>query len=172
MRIAVIGTHCTGKTELVNYLHSFFRSRGKNVAVISEIARECPFPLNRKTTLEAQMWILKEHLRREREAKEKEIVISDRCLLDNYMYMMRAFPNEFKGFLQRVLESAKFYTHIFKTVPSSAEIENDGFRDTDPEFRMEIERMLKNFLDEHGVKYEEIPHGDYEYVLRRLKWNG
>jgi nicotinamide riboside kinase len=166
MRIAIIGTHSTGKTELVNLLQSRLKGIGKDVVVIKEVTRLCPFPVNRNTTFEAQSWILLEHLKQEKEKSGCDVLLSDRCLVDHYMYMVRKFPEESKSFLKTVLESAKRYDHIFKTVPSS-KIEENGFRDTDPKFRDDIERLLLEFLERHKIHFTELPQsGAAEFIIR------
>ncbi|MBT7461465.1 MAG: hypothetical protein HN685_02135, partial [Waddliaceae bacterium] len=54
-RIAVFGTHGAAKTSLVYKLAAHFKMANKNVKVIHETARQCPFPINQgaiyKTTL-------------------------------------------------------------------------------------------------------------------------
>lgn len=170
MRIAIIGTHSTGKTELVEKLERILRERGKDVRVIKEVARRCPHPLNKQTTLQAQEWILKEHLKEEEAKAGSEILISDRCLLDNYIYMLRRFPEKAERFLELVLENARFYDFIFKTtLDENKPVEEDGFRDPDPNFRKEIDRLLEKFLEKHGIPVIRLPkEGAEKFILKIL----
>ena len=168
MRIAIIGTHSTGKSKLVNKIYSKLKNQ-KDVTIIHEVARICPFGLNKDTTFEAQLWILLEHLRQETEKSGHKFVISDRSLIDNYMYMIRAFPEKSKILLDTVIESSKYYDYIFKTIQKNVKIKEDGFRDTDPEFRNDIDNLLKNFMDEHNITYIKLPlENAEEFIMEKI----
>jgi len=157
MKIAIIGTHFSGKTNLVNEVYDYLHGVHGDVARVSEVVRRCPLPVNDRTTFEAQSWILMQQIKEETEKSVHSIIISDRSVIDNYIYMMRKFPGEAAAFLPLVLEHAKTYDFIFKTVPADMEIHDDGFRDTGPGFREEIEGMLSEFLAEHGIMHYLLP---------------
>ncbi len=152
----------------MNKIYSKLKNQ-KDITIIHEVARICPFKLNKDTTFEAQIWILLEHLRQETEKAGHKFVISDRSLIDNYMYMIRAFPEKSKIFLDIVIESSKYYDYIFKTVSKDVEIKEDGFRDTDPEFKKDIDNLLKNFMNEHNIDYIKIPSEDAEeFIMEKI----
>jgi len=157
MKVAIIGTHFTGKTELADELYSFFKNIGKDVAIIKEVARKCPLPVNKDAKFEAQAWILAQQLKEEIEKSKHEILITDRSVIDNYAYSIWKFPEKARSLLHFVLEYANTYDYILKTVPRDVEIESDGFRDLDPDFRKEIDKILTGFLHGHGIKHHEIP---------------
>jgi nicotinamide riboside kinase len=166
MKIAVIGTHFSGKTKLVKELYDILKKRYKRVTKIEEISRKCPHPVNEKTTFEAQLWIIVEHIKREMESLKYDVVISDRSVVDNYIYMMRRFPGKAKRVLPLVLEHAKTYDFIFKTVPRETKIESDGFRSTNSKFRTEIENLLLDFIDTHKITVYTLPEKNLaKYVL-------
>jgi len=54
MKIAFIGTHGVGKTTLCFDLASRLKRLDMGVDIVKEVARGCPLPINRETTLEAQ----------------------------------------------------------------------------------------------------------------------
>jgi len=172
MKIAIIGTHFSGKTGLVDELFSRLKDSGANVAKIGEVARRCPLPVNTGTTLEAQKWILMQQIKDEIEASASAadgIVLSDRSVVDNYIYMLRGFPEQANSFLPLVLEHTMTYDFMFKTVPSEPVIAPDGFRDTDPVFREDIERMLSDFLAGHGIEFFELPCVcPADYIIRKI----
>jgi hypothetical protein len=58
MKVAFIGTHGVGKTTLCFDLAARLKRLDMNVDIVREVARHCPLPINRDTTLEAQAWIL------------------------------------------------------------------------------------------------------------------
>jgi thymidylate kinase len=88
MIIAIIGTHGTGKSTLSYLLATHYKQQGKNVKVIQETARNCPFPLNDKMTIDTCLWIYHEHSKKELEAKSRhDVVICDRSFYDSFVYM-------------------------------------------------------------------------------------
>ncbi|HEY6552566.1 MAG TPA: hypothetical protein VI669_04385, partial [Vicinamibacteria bacterium] len=58
MKVAFIGTHCVGKTTLCYDLAAILKRRDVSVDMVKEVARSSPLPVNQKTSLEAQTWIL------------------------------------------------------------------------------------------------------------------
>jgi len=160
MKIAIIGTHFSGKTELLSEVSELFKERyGEGtVATVVEVVRRCPLPVNEDTLFEAQKWILMQQVKEEIEKSGHDVIISDRSVVDNYIYMLRKFPERARAFLPLVLEHAKTYDYIFKTTPIETEIQEDGFRDTNPAFRREIEGMLLKFIAENGIKVYDLPN--------------
>jgi len=61
MKVAFCGAHSTGKTTLINELRKIYPTFN----FVNECARDCPFPLNEKTTFESQDWIFREQISRE-----------------------------------------------------------------------------------------------------------
>ena len=58
MKIAFIGTHGVGKTTLCYELAGALKRQGIPVDIVKEVARLSPLPINRQTSLDAQIWIL------------------------------------------------------------------------------------------------------------------
>ncbi len=67
MKIAFIGTHGVGKTTLCFELAAALKRLDLSVDLVKEVARGCPLPINRETTMDAQNWILHTQVARERE---------------------------------------------------------------------------------------------------------
>ncbi len=87
MKIAFIGAHGVGKTTLCYDLASRLKRQDRAVDLVKEVARSCPLPINRETTLPAQAWILHTQIAQElATAAQCDIVICDRSVLDNYAY--------------------------------------------------------------------------------------
>ena len=85
MKIAFIGTHGVGKTTLCFELAAALKRLDMSVDLVKEVARECPLPINRETTQEAQNWILHSQIAREIElAPHFDAIICDRAVLDNW----------------------------------------------------------------------------------------
>jgi nicotinamide riboside kinase len=163
VKLAFIGTHGVGKTTLCYDLGAVLKRRGLHVDLVKEVARLSPLPINRKTSLEAQMWILTTQIAEEiRSAAHHEVVVCDRSVLDNYAYLVFAVGR------QRWLEPLvnrwmKTYDLLFK-VPISGDPSADGIRDTDAFFMRQIDRLVDDLVEERGLPCERLPEG------RREEW--
>lgn len=155
MKVAFIGTHGVGKTTLCYDLAASLKRRDITVELVREVARECPLPINRETTLTAQAWILHTQIAWELEAEAKaEVVVCDRAVLDNFCYMKRAGNGEA---MEKVLEGLvkawlPTYGFLFR-VPIVGDPRFDGVRDTDLAFQHEIDGLLAEMLDQWGVPH-------------------
>ena len=89
MKLAFIGTHGTGKTTLCYDVTAGLKRQGLNADMVKEVARLSPLPINRKTSLDAQTWILMTQVAEEiRSGSAHDVVVCDRSVLDNYAYMV------------------------------------------------------------------------------------
>ena len=92
MKLALIGTHGVGKTTLAFEICSLLKKAGRHVELVTEVARQSPFPVNAETTLEGQLWILHAQIAAELDAARRApVVIADRSVLDNYCYLVNKF---------------------------------------------------------------------------------
>lgn len=53
VKLAFIGSHGVGKTTLCYELAARLKRQDRNVELVMEVARRCPLPINRETTLPA-----------------------------------------------------------------------------------------------------------------------
>ena len=168
IKLAFIGTHGVGKTTLCYDLGAVLKKRGLHVDLVKEVARLSPLPINRKTSLEAQMWILTTQIAEEiRSAVHHEVVVCDRSVLDNYAYLV------FAAGRQRWLEPLvnrwmKSYDLLFK-VPISGDALADGIRDTDEFFMRQIDRLVDELVEERGLPCERLPGGHREDWAETVK---
>ena len=157
-KLAFIGTHGVGKTTLCYDLGAILKKRGLHVDLVKEVARLSPLPINRQTSLEAQVWILTTQIAEEiRSAAHHEVVVCDRSVLDNYAYLV------FAAGRQRWLEPLvnrwmKTYDLLFK-VPISGSASADGVRDTDEFFMRQIDGLVDTLLAEKKLPFEHLPDG-------------
>ncbi len=156
MKLAFIGTHGVGKTTLCYDLASALKRQGINVDMVKEVARLSPLPINRKTSLDAQMWILATQIAEEiRSASQHEVVVCDRSVLDNYAYMTFACGRQ-KPIERFVDHWMKSYDLLFK-VPVCGRASDDGVRDTDEFFMRNIDQLVDTLLAEKKVPHERLP---------------
>lgn len=158
MKLAFIGTHGVGKTTLCYDLAASLKRQGINVDMVKEVARLSPLPINRKTSLDAQTWILATQVAEEiRSASQHEVVVCDRSAIDNYAYLSFACGRQ-KAIERFVDYWMKSYTLLFK-VPISGRAAADGVRDTDEFFMRSIDQLVDTLLAEKKVAFELLPEG-------------
>ena len=155
MKIAFIGTHGVGKTTLCFELAACLKRLDVGVDVVKEVARGCPLPINRETTVSAQAWILHTQVARELETVQGyEAVVCDRSVLDNYAYMVHASGRQpaLEPFLRHWLSTYR----LLVRVPVVAAPSFDGTRDTSVTFQLEVDRILVDLLHEFGIETLEL----------------
>ena len=161
MKVAFIGTHGVGKTTLCYDLAGGLKKAGVAVDMVKEVARLSPLPINRKTSLDAQTWILMTQVAEEiRSAAYHDVVVCDRSAIDNYAYMMLACGRQ-RPFERFVAHWMKTYDLLFK-VPISGAASADGVRDTDEFFMRSIDALVDSLLAEMKVAHEVLPPGGRE----------
>ncbi len=168
MKLAFIGTHGVGKTTLCYDLASALKRQGMNIDMVKEVARLSPLPINRKTSLEAQLWILTSQVAEEiRSSAQHDVVICDRSVLDNYAYMTFACGRQ-KPIERFVDHWMKSYDLLFK-VPISGSAAADGVRDTDEFFMRAIDQLVDTLLAEKKLRHERLPDGQRDTWISIVK---
>jgi nicotinamide riboside kinase len=157
MKIAFIGTHGVGKTTLCFELAALFKKRDKVVEIVREVARFCPLPINRETTVAAQSWILHTEIAEELAAEHKaEIVICDRSVLDNYCYLLQS------GKHPTLEPLVKWWTGTYRLlikVPIVGDLHFDGLRDVDSAFQRAVDETIDRILVDWGVEAMRLESG-------------
>ena len=155
LKIAFVGTHGVGKTTLCYELAAWMKRREARVDMVREVARRCPLPINRETTLDAQSWILHTQIAEEIAlASQQDVVICDRSVLDNYAYLVHRLGP------QPVLDELvalwmRTYTHLFK-VPIVDSPSFDGVRDTSRVFQDVIDHEVEGLLERFSVPVHRL----------------
>jgi hypothetical protein len=161
VKVAFIGTHGVGKTTLCYDLGALLKRQGLHVDLVKEVARFSPLPVNRQTSIDAQMWILTTQIAEEiRSCAHHEVVVCDRSVLDNYAYLVFSSGRQ-KWVEPLVARWIKTYDLLFK-VPISGDAPANGFRDTDLLFMREIDRRVDELLARGKVPHERLPEGQRE----------
>lgn len=171
MKIAFLGTHGVGKTTLCFDLASRLKRLDLGVDIVKEVARSCPLPINRDTTLDAQAWILHTQITEEiASAARYEAVICDRSVLDNYAYLVHKVGRriEYDALVRRWVGT---YSGLFK-VPIVQPPLFDGTRETSRAFQSEIDRVIDDLIDAFDVPCHRLEAGDRPHwidaVLRAM----
>src|SRR6185436_16393496 len=159
-KVALVGTHGVNKTTIAYELAGLLKRRGKTVELLTEIARECPFPLNERASREAYHWIIARQVQLEIEKSPRaDILVCDRAVLDNYAYYIRRYGDS--GQEAEALGSycrAWMNTYdLLVRLPITQQLAPDGFRSTDAVFQQEIDRLCDALFH----SYNQITHPVY-----------
>jgi nicotinamide riboside kinase len=155
MKIAFVGSHGVGKTTLCFDLAARLKRRGVNVDMVKEVARASPLPVNRKTSREAQLWILCTQVAEEiRASSHSDVVVCDRAALDNYAYFFLACGRDLA--VEKFVEMWMKTYDLLIRVPVLAEAQDDGFRDTDTVFVREIDKKVSGLLDASRTPFLDL----------------
>jgi nicotinamide riboside kinase len=161
LKIAFIGSHGVGKTTLCYGLAARLKARDLSVEVVREVARRCPLAINQETGVAAQSWILHSQIAEELVAQELyPVVICDRSVLDNYVYMLLAAGRQSQ--LEPLLEAWLPSYGLLARVPIVGTPSADGVRATDPSFQRAVDERLTRELAAHGLPLRELDPEDRE----------
>ena len=158
MKIAFIGSHGVGKTTLCYDLAARLKRQDRAVDLVKEVARRCPLPINRDTTLSAQAWILHTQIADEiAAAAQNDVVICDRSVLDNYAYLVNQ-AGRLPAYDALVREWVTSYDALFK-VPIVDPPTFDGQRDVSQTFQRDIDGVIDRLARELEVTCHYLEPG-------------
>ena len=156
MKIGLCGTMSVGKTTLVNALaklpefsdYNFRTERSKYLMGLG-------IPLNTDSTTKGQAVFLAER------ASElmQENIITDRTIVDVMAFakasksMNYLDAQEFCNFASTMLHE---YDYIFYVSPEGVEIEDNGVRETNAEYRETINNMINLLLTQYRHKIKNL----------------
>ena len=167
MKIAITGTHGTGKSTLSYLMAAYYKKLGKNVKVVQEVARNCPFPINLGMTREAALWIYLEHSRKELEAIHKhDVVICDRSVYDSFAYAkyFGLIDQEILNFEEAAFRHFSTYDKIVFVNPDMP-IQTDGIRPSDESFQIGVHQIIKNRIQ--NLKLTQIKSSE---IFQEFTW--
>lgn len=168
LKLAFIGTHGVGKTTLCYGLAARLKQRDHGVEVVHEIARRCPLPINETTTVAAQQWILHTQIAEELVATERyPVVLSDRSVLDNYVYLLLAAGRQ--PALEPLLAQWVATYDLLVHVPIVAEPTADGIRAADPAFQRAVDERLRRELSARDLDPLFLDPGNRDGWLDRVE---
>jgi nicotinamide riboside kinase len=154
IKIAVVGSHCVGKTTLAHELVSTLTREGLAVELLKEVARDCPLPVNENASEQAFYWILGRQVQLEVEKSNyADALVCDRSVIDNYVYYVRRF-----GRTGQKADALSVFTRCWmKTydllvrLPITFLLEDDRYRSLDVGFQVEIDKLFDEIVEsEYG----------------------
>lgn len=175
-KIAFIGSHGVGKTTLCYGLAARLKAADTSLDVVGEVARRCPLPINKGTTLEAQSWILHSQIADEIVAGSRyDVVICDRSVLDNFVYLLLSSGPQPE--MEQLVSSWTRTYNLLVHVPVLDDPRADGLRSTDPIFQRAVHDRLNREISQREVEVlelEGLPREDWldqveQYVKEALR---
>ena len=171
MKIGFCGTMSVGKTTLVKALKEIPKLKNYKFATErSAYLNSLGIPLNHETTIEGQTIFLAERCAE----LMHENVITDRTVIDVIAFTKSAKSiswTEAKQFQALAENLINDYDYLFYVSPKGVELEDNGVRTIDIEYRKEIDNTIKYIIgDKLGKhpKYTEIS-GSTEERIEKIK---
>jgi nicotinamide riboside kinase len=171
MRIGLCGTISVGKTTLVNALKELPEFKDYNFATErSKYLRDLGIPLNTDSTINGQMVFMAER------ASEllHENIITDRTIIDvlAFTHSAKSIPyfiyDDFENVAKHLLLQ---YDYIFYISPEGVELEDNGVRVYDAEYREVIDKSIQNTLlrFKHKIRNLHYISGNVEERVQKIK---
>ena len=168
MRIGFCGTMSVGKTTLVNALkelpefknYHFRTERSKHLMNLG-------IPLNTDSTLKGQLVFASE---RAAELMQEKI-ITDRTVIDVMAFcdLSKSMDSAHKFYLNATLTFLiNEYDVLFYVSPEGVEIEDNGVRETNAEYRDAIDKKIKSIVQMHRSNAVTIS-GSVEERIEQVK---
>lgn len=156
MKIGFCGTMSVGKTTLVNALKELPEFKDYKFATErSKYLMELGIPLNTDSTLKGQCVFLAE---RSSELMVENI-ITDRTVIDvmafaNCSTSMDIYDKEdFETLASHLIRE---YDYIFYVSPEGVEIEDNGVRETDAQYRNTIDNMINTLINKYNHRIKKF----------------
>lgn len=159
MKIGLCGTVSVGKTTLVNALKELPQFKDYKFSTErSKYLRDLGIPLNTDSTLKGQTIFLSERCAE----LMNDNLITDRTVIDVMAFTQAAKSIHEADKISYEEYARNFineYDYIFYVSPEGVEIENNGVRETNAEYRDQIDFIIRGLLMSYGhriKKYKRI----------------
>ena len=156
MKIGFCGTMSVGKTTLVNALKELPEFKDYNFRTErSKYLMEMGIPLNTDSTVKGQSVFLAER------ASElmQENIITDRTIIDVMAFAKRSksmYFFEAEDFCQFASYMLQEYDYIFYVSPEGVEIEDNGVRETNADYRKAIDEEIQLLIHKYKHRIKNL----------------
>ena len=156
MKIGFCGTMSVGKTTLVNELKKLKQFRGYEFATErSKYLMDLGIPLNTDSTLKGQTIFLAERV----SELMKGNIVTDRTIIDVIAFTNCSETIDFKDkeyFEDYARVFVGEYDWIFYVDPVGTQIENNGIRETDSDYRDRIDAAVLKAFHTYGHRCKNV----------------
>lgn len=175
-KLAVTGTHSTGKSTFLTALEARLVGRGLRVGRVDNLAvraRALGFPILAGHTIESTLWIIAECLRQEAELSlTRDVILVDRPVLDAVGYLMAAIEvsgrsvdeNRVARLLDIVRAHIGDYNLLIKTVLDPSIPLGDG-RDTNEALRQAADRHIAELVAKFAPAAAYLESGQHDVIM-------
>ncbi len=168
-KIAFTGSHGIRKTTAAHAFAAVMQRAGHAVEFGREVVRDNPLGINEGATGEAQLWVLMSQIRRELElAPKAEVLVTDRGVMDNYAYYLRAARGDPFAVEPLMRAWSETYDLVVRLTPDVT-LRADGTRSTSDAFRDEVEIILDRVLPDL-LRPEQLVVMPASSVTDRFDW--
>jgi len=176
MKITVVGAQCTGKTTFINDIIDAFPQFVREEYTYRDAIKDAGIEnnINRKTNQESQRIIF--NALAECAKRAKPYTILDRCVMDAVAYTIwpEQYSDEETDITPQMIRNMhntavevmdEYDLIIFIPADENISLEDDKFRDIDPEFRRQMTKIFEELLileiedpnfDKYGYKVVTI----------------
>ena len=171
MKIGLCGTMSVGKTTLVNALKELPEFKDYNFATErSKYLRDLGIPLNTDSTLKGQFIFLAERCAE----LLNENIITDRTVIDVMAFSKSANSIDYyvaEAFCDAAGKLVGEYDYIFHVLADGVEMEDNGVRETDLQYRENIAGIIQLLLyrNKHKIKNLVEISGTTEERILKIK---
>jgi len=171
MKIGLTGTMSVGKTTIVNALKELPEFKEYYFATErSKYLRDLGIPLNTDSTIKGQFVFLAER------ASEFMLdnMITDRTVIDVMAFTRLAksiayfAADDFNNAVSHLLRE---YDYIFYVSPKGVELEDNGVRVVDANYRDKIDKEIQKLITRHRTKFKNYAElsGTTEERIQKIK---
>ena len=168
MKIGFCGTMSVGKTTLVKALQELPEFKDYKFATErSAYLNSLGIPLNHETTIEGQTIFLAERVSELMQPK----IVTDRTIIDVMAFTKCAKKTSVTDGMDFVKYAKRFlyqYHYMFYISPEGLPIEDNGVRETDSEYRNEIDVCIQELLKKHRPIHHTIKGSTEERIEQIL----
>jgi len=179
LKIAITGTHSTGKSTFLDKLESSLKSSGLNVERFGSLAleaRKLDFPILRGHTVDSTLWIIGECIRREAVATLRaDVILIDRPVSDALGYLEAALEVSGRTVepqrLDTVKAIARGYMHEYDIVIETIldlKVPLGAGRDADSDLRAAAGRCINEFAAAYGPTRLQLTAENQSQVLEQV----
>lgn len=176
-KIGICGGPSSGKSETAKMMsHHINADLGGNAFSVTEFATTFIQKYRRNPVFHDQFFVWYGQREREKDAETANIVISDCPTFLAYVYMLYLNREQFSErtalyfskMYKRVLFDLQNYTDlIFLSIKDYAD---NNVRYQTKEEAFELQRRIRQFLDDHNIKYVDATYDMADKLLRDLFW--
>ncbi|MNJ90348.1 hypothetical protein D3C87_79430 [compost metagenome] len=174
--ISIVGGPHSGKSTLASQINSILKTKGLNSVFCEEYAVEYIAKYGVPTCVEHQMIIFYEQMKKEKMFHgSRDFIVCDSSSWLSYIYSKSYLQQPISkqslkslNFLQHeILENINYWNYVFY-VPVMENYMLDGVRYTTKNEAIELDKMIKGFLNLERVPYIDLSSIDLEHRIDKV----